>query len=124
MIRVLLVDDQPLIRSGFRALLEAENDIQVVAEASDGRQALELASEHVPDVALVDIQMPVVDGIGVTRGIAADPTLAAVQVVILTNYGIDEYVFQALRAGAAGFSDAGVAPQRQVPIRDRPGSEG
>ncbi len=111
MIRVLLVDDQPLIRSGFRALLEAEDDIQVVAEASDGRQALELAREHLPAVALVDIQMPVVDGIEVTRGIAADPALAAVQVVILTNYGIDEYVFQALRAGAAGFLVKDIVPE-------------
>ncbi|MGS0684968.1 response regulator [Nakamurella sp. GG22] len=111
MIRVLLVDDQPLIRSGFRALLAAEDDIQVVAEASDGRQALELAREHLPDVALVDIQMPVLDGIEVTRGIAADPTLATVQVVILTNYGIDEYVFQALRAGAAGFLVKDIVPE-------------
>jgi DNA-binding NarL/FixJ family response regulator len=102
-IRVLLVDDQPLIRSGFRALLDAEDDIEVVAEAADGRDGLALARQHLPDVALVDIQMPVVDGIEATRRIAADPALSAVHVVILTNYGLDEYVFQALRAGAAGF---------------------
>jgi DNA-binding NarL/FixJ family response regulator len=103
MIRVLLVDDQALIRAGFRALLEAEDDIQVVAEAVDGAQAVELATRHRPDVALVDIQMPVMNGIEATERIAADPELAGVRVVILTNYGLDEYVYQALRAGAAGF---------------------
>ncbi|MFD3920544.1 response regulator [Streptomyces sp. NPDC058595] len=103
MIRVLLVDDQPLIRSGFRALLELEDDIKVVAEAADGEEGLALAKEHLPDVALVDIQMPVMDGIEATRHIAADPALAGVHVVMLTNYGMDEYVFDALRAGAAGF---------------------
>jgi DNA-binding NarL/FixJ family response regulator len=103
MIRVLLVDDQPLIRSGFRALLDLEDDIEVVAEAGDGQDGLALIREQLPDVALVDIQMPVVDGIETTRRIAADPALAGVHVVILTNYGLDEYVFDALRAGAAGF---------------------
>jgi DNA-binding NarL/FixJ family response regulator len=102
-IRVLLVDDQPLIRGGFRALLDAEDDIEVIGEAADGRQGVELARQHRPDVALVDVQMPAMDGIETTRTIAADPDLADVHVVILTNYGIDEYVFNALRAGAAGF---------------------
>ncbi|MBT2397073.1 response regulator transcription factor [Streptomyces sp. ISL-100] len=102
-IRVLIVDDQALMRAGFRALLAAEDDIEVVAEAADGRQGLELARRHVPDVALVDVQMPVMTGIETTRHIAADPALAGVHVVILTNYGLDEYVFDALRAGAAGF---------------------
>ncbi|GAA0918745.1 response regulator transcription factor [Streptomyces thermoalcalitolerans] len=111
MIRVLLVDDQPLIRSGFRALLDLEDDIEVVAEAADGREGLELAKEHLPDVALVDIRMPGVDGIEVTRRIAADPALAGVHVVILTNYGLDEYVFDALRAGAAGFLVKDVMPE-------------
>ncbi|NWF27523.1 response regulator transcription factor [Streptomyces sp. PKU-EA00015] len=111
MIRVLLVDDQPLIRSGFRALLDLEDDIEVVAEAADGSEGLELAAEHVPDVALVDIRMPVVDGIETTRRIAADPALAGVHVVILTNYGLDEYVFDALRAGAAGFLVKDVMPE-------------
>ncbi|GAA3048561.1 response regulator transcription factor [Streptomyces roseofulvus] len=111
MIRVLLVDDQPLIRSGFRALLDLEDDIEVVAEASDGREALELARAHRPDIALVDIQMPVVDGIEATRRIAADPDLAGVHVVILTNYGMDEYVLDALRAGAAGFLVKDVLPE-------------
>ncbi|MFG2296135.1 response regulator [Streptomyces sp. NPDC048603] len=111
MIRVLLVDDQPLIRSGFRALLDLEDDIEVVAEAGDGAEGLALALEHVPDVALVDISMPVVDGIEATRRIAAAPTLAAVHVVILTNYGMDEYVLDALRAGAAGFLVKDVLPE-------------
>ncbi|MFI6595172.1 response regulator [Nonomuraea sp. NPDC050536] len=103
MIRVLLADDQVLIRAGFRALIEAEDSIEVVGEAADGRQAVALAVEHVPDVVLLDIQMPVMDGIEATRRIAADPRLAGVHVMILTNYGVDEYVFQALKAGAAGF---------------------
>ncbi|TMR24160.1 response regulator transcription factor [Nonomuraea turkmeniaca] len=103
MIRVLLVDDQALIRGGFRALLEAEDDIEVVAEAANGEQAVARALEHRPDVALVDIQMPVMDGIEATRRIAADERLTGVHVVILTNYGLDEYVFTALRAGACGF---------------------
>jgi len=111
MIRVLLVDDQPLLRSGFRALLDIEDDIEVVAEASNGEEGLELARLHLPDIALVDIQMPVVDGIEVTRRIAADPALARVHVVILTNYGLDEYVFHALRAGAAGFLVKDIEPE-------------
>jgi DNA-binding NarL/FixJ family response regulator len=111
MIRVLLVDDQPLIRSGFRALLDVEDDIEVVAEAADGSEALALARAHLPDIALVDIQMPVADGIEATRHIAADPALAAVHVVILTNYGLDEYVFEALRAGAAGFLVKDIQPE-------------
>jgi DNA-binding NarL/FixJ family response regulator len=111
MIRVLLVDDQPLIRSGFRALLDLEDDIEVVAEAGDGLEALARAREQLPDVALIDVQMPVVDGIEATRRIAADPALAGVHVVILTNYGFDEYVFNALRAGAAGFLVKDIVPE-------------
>ncbi|MGW4063275.1 response regulator [Amycolatopsis sp. NPDC004747] len=111
MIRVLLADDQPLIRSGFRALLDVEADIEVVAEAGDGAEAVRLAREHRPDIALVDVQMPGVDGIEATRRIAADPALAGVHVVILTNYGVDEYVFEALRAGAAGFLVKDVQPE-------------
>jgi DNA-binding NarL/FixJ family response regulator len=110
-IRVLLVDDQPLLRSGFRALLDLEDDIEVVAEAADGKEGVALAKELLPDVALIDIQMPVVDGIEATRRIAADPALAGVHVVILTNYGLDEYVFNALRAGAAGFLVKDVVPE-------------
>ncbi|GAA3340530.1 response regulator transcription factor [Amorphoplanes nipponensis] len=111
MIRVLLVDDQPLLRSGFRALLDVEDDIEVVAEAGDGREGLALARQHRPDIALVDIQMPVMDGIETTRRIAADPALAGVHVVILTNYGLDEHVFNALRAGAAGFLVKDIEPE-------------
>ncbi|MEU3480347.1 response regulator [Streptomyces sp. NPDC033754] len=111
MIRVLLVDDQPLIRSGFRVLLDLEDDIEVVAEAADGKTGLALAAEHLPDVALIDIQMPVMDGIETTRRIAGDPALAGVHVVILTNYGFDEYVFDALRAGAAGFLVKDIVPE-------------
>ncbi|RFU84150.1 DNA-binding response regulator [Streptomyces triticagri] len=111
MIRVLLVDDQPLIRSGFRALLDLEDDIEVVAEAADGRDGLARAAEELPDVALVDIRMPVMDGIEVTRRIAADPALAGVHVVMLTNYGMDEYVYEALRAGAAGFLVKDIVPE-------------
>ncbi|GLY43239.1 DNA-binding response regulator [Amycolatopsis sp. NBRC 101858] len=111
MIRVLLADDQPLIRSGFRALLDIEDDIEVVAEAADGGEAVALAGQHLPDIALIDVQMPVVDGIEATRRIAADPVLAGVHVVILTNYGLDEYVFTALRAGAAGFLVKDIRPE-------------
>ncbi|GAA0794787.1 response regulator [Spirilliplanes yamanashiensis] len=110
MIRVLLADDQPLIRSGFRALLDVEDDIEVVAEAADGAQGVALAARHLPDVALIDIRMPVMDGIEATRRIAADPALAGVRVVILTNYGLDEHVFHALRAGAAGFLVKDIEP--------------
>jgi DNA-binding NarL/FixJ family response regulator len=103
MIRVLLADDQALIRSGIRALLEAEDDIEVAAEAADGQQAVALAQKYRPEIALIDIQMPVLDGIEATRQIVADPELAGVRIVILTNYGHDEYIFRALRAGACGF---------------------
>lgn len=102
-IRVVVVDDQALMRAGFRALLDSEEGIEVVGEAADGRRGLDLVRECVPDVALIDVQMPVMTGIETTRHIAADPALAGVHVVILTNYGLDEYVFDALRAGAAGF---------------------
>ncbi|WP_434443332.1 response regulator [Lentzea sp. E54] len=111
MIRVLLVDDQPLIRSGFRALLDAEDDIEVVAEAANGREGVDQARRHLPDIALVDVQMPEMDGIEGTRLIAADPDLAGTHVVILTNYGLDEYVFHALKAGAAGFLVKDVQPE-------------
>ena len=110
MIRVVLVDDQPLLRGGFRALLDLEDDIEVVAEAGDGMEGLAQIREHLPDIALIDIQMPVVDGIEMTRRIAADPALAGVHIVILTNYGLDEYVFNALRAGAAGFLVKDILP--------------
>jgi DNA-binding NarL/FixJ family response regulator len=103
MIRVLLADDQALVRAGFRALLDAEPDIEVVGEASDGAHAVRLAGQTRPDLVLMDIRMPGLDGIAATRQIAADPALAATRIVILTTFALDEYVFEALRAGAAGF---------------------
>lgn len=103
MIGVVLVDDQPLIRTGLRALLDAEDDVTVLAEGENGLDGLALAVEHHPDIVLMDIQMPQMDGIEATRRIAAREDLAETRVVILTNFGLDEYVFTALRAGAAGF---------------------
>jgi len=103
MIRVLLVDDQALMRAGFRALLDAEDGLEVVGEAADGAAAVRLSQHLRPDVVLMDVQMPGLDGIEATRRIAARPDLAEVRVLILTNYGLDSYVFAALRAGASGF---------------------
>jgi DNA-binding NarL/FixJ family response regulator len=103
MIRVLLADDQALVRAGFRALLDAQAGIEVVGEAADGRQAVELARKLRPDVVLMDIRMPVLDGLAATREIAIDERLGAVRIVILTTFELDEYVFDAIRAGAAGF---------------------
>jgi DNA-binding NarL/FixJ family response regulator len=103
MIRVLLADDQALVRAGFRALLDAEPDIEVIGEAADGASAVRLASSTRPDVVLMDIRMPGVDGLEATRRIAADPALAHTRIVILTTFELDEYLFEALRVGAAGF---------------------
>ncbi|AOS64831.1 response regulator transcription factor [Actinoalloteichus hymeniacidonis] len=103
MIRVLLVDDQHLVRAGFRSILDGEPDIEVVAEAADGHGALRLAAEHRPDVVLMDVRMPELDGLAATRRLAEDPRLSATRVVILTTFDLDDYVYDALRAGAAGF---------------------
>ncbi|GIM91381.1 response regulator [Paractinoplanes toevensis] len=103
MITVLLADDQALLRAGFRALLNAEPDIKVVAEAADGLEAVRQAQQTRPDVVLMDIRMPGVDGLEATKRIAADPALAETRVVILTTFELDEYVFEALRGGASGF---------------------
>ena len=103
MIRVLLADDQALIRAGFRVLVDAAEDLQVVGEATDGRQAVDLARSERADVVLMDIRMPGVDGLEATRRISADEDLAGVKVIILTTFESDEYVYQALRAGASGF---------------------
>jgi DNA-binding NarL/FixJ family response regulator len=102
-IRVLLCDDQALVRAGFRALLDAEPDIEVAGEAGDGAEAVALTRSRRPDLVLMDIRMPGVDGLAATRAIAADRGLADVRIVILTTFELDEYVFEALRAGASGF---------------------
>jgi DNA-binding NarL/FixJ family response regulator len=102
-IHVLLADDQPLVREGFAALLEAQHDITVVGQATDGDEAVRMARDLRPDIVLMDVRMPGVDGLGATRMITADPRLAGVRVVILSTFELDEYVFDALRGGAAGF---------------------
>ena len=102
-IRVLVADDQALVRAGFVALLDAQEGITVVAEADTGTAALAAARELRPDVVLMDIRMPEMDGLAATRAIAADPALAEVRVVVLTTFELDEYVFEAMRTGASGF---------------------
>ena len=114
MIRVLVADDQVLVRAGFRALLDAQHDISVVGEASDGEQALVLTREHRPDVVLMDIRMPGTDGLTATRHITADAKLADTKVVILTTFEIDEYVFEAIRSGASGFLVKDTEPEELV----------
>ena len=102
-IRVVLADDQALVRGGLRALIEGEADLSVAGEAADGAQALEVVRAQKPDVVLMDIRMPGMDGLEATRRIAADPELSGVRVLMLTTFEVDEYVFAALRAGAGGF---------------------
>jgi len=99
----MLVDDQRLVRAGFASILGDEDDIEIAAEASDGGEALELIRRHRPDVVLMDIRMPGVDGLEATERIGADPKLGGVRVVILTTFDEDDYVYRALRAGASGF---------------------
>jgi DNA-binding NarL/FixJ family response regulator len=106
-IRVVIADDQPLLRSGFKALISADPDFEVAGEAADGREAVRLARAARADVVLMDIRMPVLDGLAATRQIVGDPELAAVKVLILTTFEIDEYVFEALRSGASGFLGKG-----------------
>ncbi|MEU5686466.1 DNA-binding response regulator [Streptomyces venezuelae] len=103
MIRVLLADDQSLVRAGFKALLDAQRDIGVVGEAADGDEAVRLVRELRPDVVLMDIRMPVLDGLAATRRITDAPGLGDVKVVMLTTFELDEYVFEAIRSGASGF---------------------
>jgi DNA-binding NarL/FixJ family response regulator len=103
-IRVLVVDDQALLRTAFSSLIDAEDDLEVVAEAAEGRQAVELAASLAPDVVVMDVRMPVMDGIEATRQITADRAATAPRVLILTTFDLDEYVFEALRAGASGFA--------------------
>ena len=111
MIRVLLADDQALVRAGFRALLESADDISVVAEAQNGGAAVALVRELTPDVVLMDLNMPEVDGLTATGRITGDPSLAAVKVVVLTTFDDDEHVFAALRAGASGFLVKDIEPE-------------
>jgi DNA-binding NarL/FixJ family response regulator len=109
-IRVLLADDQPLLRGGFRVLIETAPDLEVVGEAATGREAVELARQTRADVVLMDIRMPDVDGLTATRLITEDEDLAGVRVLILTTFEIDEYVFRALRHGASGFLGKSAEP--------------
>ncbi|MDT7724516.1 MAG: hypothetical protein QOI21_1092 [Actinomycetota bacterium] len=110
-IRVLLADDQALIRAGFRVLIDSAADLQVVGEAATGREAVDLVRSTRADVVLMDIRMPEMDGLAATREIIADEELAGVRVMILTTFEIDEYVFEAIRAGASGFLGKGVEPE-------------
>jgi DNA-binding NarL/FixJ family response regulator len=103
MIRVLIADDQPLVRAGLRVLFESERDIAVTGEVANGEEAVGLARQARPDVVLMDIRMPVLNGLQATRQIAAEQALAAVKVLILTTFESDEYVFEALHSGASGF---------------------
>ena len=103
MITVLVADDQTLVRAGFRVLVDSAPDCTVVAEAANGVEAVELAAQHRPDVVLMDVRMPQLDGIGATRAIVGDERLADTRVIVLTTFDLDEYVFDALRAGASGF---------------------
>ncbi|MBO8200388.1 response regulator transcription factor [Streptomyces sp. A73] len=114
MIRVLLADDQLLVRAGFRALLDAQPDIEVVGEAADGEEAVASVRELAPDLTLMDIRMPLVDGLAATRRITSDPQLRAVRVVMLTTFELDEYVFEALRSGASGFLVKDTEPDELV----------
>jgi DNA-binding NarL/FixJ family response regulator len=109
-IRVLLADDQTLVRAGFRVLIESAPDMHIVAEAGDGGHAVALTREHLPDVVLMDLRMPEVDGITATKRISTDPALADVRVVVLTTFDDDENVLRALRAGASGFLVKDVEP--------------
>ncbi|MEU9256036.1 response regulator transcription factor [Streptomyces sp. NPDC048270] len=110
-IKVLLADDQALLRSAFKVLVDSEPDMEVVGEASDGAQAYALARQTRADVVLMDIRMPGTDGLAATRMISGDPELAAVRVVMLTTFEVDEYVAAALRAGASGFLGKGAEPE-------------
>jgi DNA-binding NarL/FixJ family response regulator len=102
-IRVVLAEDQPMVRAGFRSLLDSRSAIEVVGEAATGTEALEQVRAHGPDVVVMDIRMPQMDGLEATRRITADPALSQTRVLVLTTFELDEYVFGALDAGASGF---------------------
>lgn len=111
-IKVLLVDDQPLLRMGFRLILEGEDDVEIIAEASDGAEGVRLVAAHLPDVVLMDVRMPVMDGIEASRRITASG--ACSRIIILTTFDLDEYAFSGLRAGASAFLLKDVAPEELV----------
>lgn len=113
-LRVLVADDHALVRHGFRSILSSEHDIDVIDEASDGREAVAIAGREQPDVVLMDIRMPVMDGIEATARITADSRLAGTKVIVLTTFDLDEYVFGAIRAGASGFLLKGVEPSQLI----------
>jgi DNA-binding NarL/FixJ family response regulator len=113
-IRLVVVDDQSLVRLGLRTLFESEPDVELVGEAADGREGLETIRRVVPDVVLMDIRMPILDGLAALRGVAADPRLGDVRVIMLTTFELDEYVFEALRAGASGFVLKDAEPEELV----------
>ena len=126
MIRIVLADDQTLVRSGFRMMLEQHDDLVVVGEAADGLRAVDLAAGERPDVVLMDIRMPILDGIEATRRILDDPAAAGPRVLVLTTFDVDEYVLEALRVGASGYLLKDVEPEelvravRQVAVGDMP----
>jgi DNA-binding NarL/FixJ family response regulator len=113
-IRIMVADDQPLIRVAYKTIIDSEPDLEVVAEASTGWEAVELARRTHADVALIDIRMPDLDGLAATEFITADPELAGLRVLIITTFDLDEYVFRALRAGASGFVGKGVEPDALI----------
>ena len=113
-VRVVLADDQALLRKGFRMILEAEDGIEIVGEAADGSDAVRLVELYQPDVVLMDVRMPVLDGIEATRAIASSPAGSETRVLILTTFDLDEYAFSALRAGASGFLLKDVPPTELV----------
>ena len=113
-VRVVLADDQALLRKGFRMILEAEDGVEIVGEAADGSDAVRLAELYRPDVVLMDVRMPVLDGIEATRAITASEAAGATRVLILTTFDLDEYAFSALRAGASGFLLKDVPPAELV----------